>query len=170
MQTIEFNQAKFIYNIDNKTIFKIKLTKILGVITLLISTLIITYFLSTHISPITNNIFYSIFTLFLTLSIFIFGGIYLLIWLLNQIAPKEYDLIMWLKRLKKDELNVGYINNKLTVTTYTPRNGWRSKELKYFLPNDLDFSLEENTKNNKTIYMTIDFTKAPVIIQIKNKK
>ncbi|MBO5386678.1 MAG: hypothetical protein J6A59_00820 [Lachnospiraceae bacterium] len=99
--------------------------------------------------------------------VIIFGVPFMLIELLNKVAPKNYDFIQCINRA--DNIEVGWFNSRYIALIHFEGNGWKVKELKRFI-NNVDYQLNDTAKKDKPIHMTIDVTKEVVEITVENKE
>lgn len=93
-----------------------------------------------------------------------FGGAIGLAFFLKKLAPRHYEFITWLMRFKKNEIEVGWLNNRYVVQMFS--QDWHMKEFGNFIPEN--YRLNDQSDKSKPMHMTIDLTKDAIEVVVKN--
>lgn len=78
----------------------------------------------------------------------------------SKAEPPHYELIAYLLELNKDDIEVGWLNNRYIINVNTVKDGWVKRELDEFL--EEPYVLEDNAIKEYPINMIIDMTKENV--------
>lgn len=89
--------------------------------------------------------------------------------LMKKISPPHYDFIGWLQRMKSDEIEIGWFNDRYIALVFFSQHGWQARGMKSFLWSE-KYKLDDNAKKDEPIHMTIDATKETILITTENKK
>lgn len=95
--------------------------------------------------------------------------IFAMLKLMKKISPPHYDVIGWLQRMKSDEIEIGWFNDRYIALVFFSQHGWQARGMKSFLWSE-KYKLDDNAKKDEPIHMTIDATKETILITTENKK
>ena len=112
-----------------------------------------------------KNVVLLMFISVITMAIILFGGGFGLSVLIEEkIAPKHYRFITWLMRFKRNEIEIGWMNNRYVVQMFAQE--WKTKEFNEFIPEN--YHLIDNADKAKPLHMTIDLTKDKIEVIVEN--
>ena len=86
--------------------------------------------------------------------------VYITCTIISKVEPPHYDLIAYLLKLDKNDIEVGWLNDRYVINVNTEKEGWVKRELDEFL--EEPYLLEDNAIKEQTIKMIIDMTKEDV--------
>ena len=157
--TVKYDGEK----LSKKEIRKIKTIEAFGILTItglflgsifLIPTLIENFILLMCVSVI-------------TMIIILFGGGFgFTMFLEKKIYPKYYSFVTWLMKYKKNEIEIGWMNDRFLVRLFAQE--WKTKEFGQFIPEN--YHLIDNADKAKPLHMTIDLTTDAIAVIVKNKE
>lgn len=156
--TVKYDGDKF----SKKELRKFNRIFWLGCVVLLIL-LFATIALSALLVP--EPSFWILFIVTILSGIIIYGGAFGLSTYIDKITPRHYELLTWLMRFKKEEIEVYWINDRYGVMMFT--SGWHHKELDYILKEE--YNITDTADKAYPVHMTIDLTQDTIDVTVRNK-
>lgn len=166
--TKEFNfkNIKIIYNENDFN----KKTKI-KVNCILYSGIILTFTLLMLIGSFLNDspTIFEIFFIGILGALTLICGAFLTSFISNRLAPKHFNFLSWVKRIKSDELEFGEFNGAYIVKVPF-ESGYRFENLQQFVGSDSKIDIQNtNVDKTKPLFLTINCLNEKIIMIIGNE-
>jgi hypothetical protein len=91
-----------------------------------------------------------------------------LISFMNKIEPPHYEFLSWLRHMKRNEIEIGWFNDRYVVQILSEQHGWCTRDLECFLRNE-PYVLIDKSKKGEPVHITIDMTQDLTSVIVKNK-
>lgn len=166
--TKEFNfkNIKIVYNendFNKKTKIKVNCVLYGGVILTLTLFVLVSSFLND--SPTKFEIFF----IGILGSLTLICGAFLASSISNRLAPKHFNFLNWVKRIKSDELEFGEFNGSYIVKVPF-ESGYRFENLQQFVGSDSKIDVQNtNVDKIKPLFLTVNCLNEKIIMIIENK-